>query len=313
MIISASRRTDIPAFYSEWFFNRIKEGYVLVRNPMNIYQVSKISLSPEVVDCIVFWTKNPKPMIRRLDELKDYKYYFQFTLTSYDKTIEPNVPTKKTIIQTFIELSNLIGKEKVIWRYDPIILTNLFTKEYHYKWFEKLAQKLSPYTNKCVISFVDLYRKTEKNLKGMELLPLANSDMEEIASKFSLIASKYGLSLETCSELINLEKYNIAHSKCIDDRLISNVLGINLTIEKDPNQRETCGCVKSIDIGAYNTCKHECYYCYANFSKDIVAKNISQHKIKSPLLFGELNENDKITNREMISYIDNQMSFINIQ
>ncbi len=140
MILSASRRTDIPAFYSEWFFNRIKEGYLLVRNPMNIHQVNRINLSPQLVDCIVFWTKNPKPMLKRLDELKNYKYYFQFTLNSYDKTIEPNVPLKKDLIETFIKMSNLVGKEKLIWRYDPILLTNVFTKEYHYKWFEKLAQ-----------------------------------------------------------------------------------------------------------------------------------------------------------------------------
>jgi DNA repair photolyase len=275
---------------------------------MNIHQVSRINLSTELVDCIVFWTKNPKPMLKRLDELKNYKYYFQFTLNSYDKTIEPNVPAKKDLIETFTKMSNLIGKERVIWRYDPIILTKIFTKEYHYNWFEKLAQKLSPYTNKCVISFVDLYKKTERNLKGIELLPLTNSDMEEMANNLSSTSSKYGISIETCSEVINLEKYNIVHTKCIDDRLISGILGTKLTIEKDPNQRELCGCIKSIDIGAYNTCNHGCFYCYANFSKDTVAKNIYQHNSKSPLLFGELNENDKIIDREMKSYVDNQIS-----
>ncbi len=310
MILSASRRTDIPAFYSEWFFNRIKEGYLLVRNPMNIHQVSRINLSPQLVDCIVFWTKNPKPMLKRLDELKNYKYYFQFTLNSYDKTIEPNVPLKKDLIETFIKMSTLIGKERVIWRYDPILLTNVFTKEYHYKWFEKLAQKLSPYTNKCVISFVDLYKKTERNLKGIELLPLTNSDMKEIANNLAAISSNYGFSIETCSEAISLENCNIVHGKCINDRLISSIIGTPLTIEKDPYQREICGCVKSIDVGAYNTCKHECFYCYANFSKDTVIKNISQHNSKSPLLFGELGENDKITDRDMKSYVDKQISLI---
>ncbi|HBN84925.1 MAG TPA: hypothetical protein DDZ89_13905 [Clostridiales bacterium] len=311
MIISASRRTDIPAFYSEWFFNRIKEGYVLVRNPMNAHQVSRIDLSPDLVDCIVFWTKNPEPMLSRLDELKNYKYYFQFTLTSYDETIEPNVPVKMKLIDTFINLSNQIGKERVIWRYDPIILTDVFTKDCHYKRFEKLARHLSPYTNKCVISFVDLYRKTERNLKDIEFFPITNCDMEEIAKILSDISLKYGLSIDTCSESINLEKYHIGHSKCVDDQLISKILGAKLTIEKDPNQRETCGCVKSIDIGAYNTCTHECLYCYANFSKNTVAKNISQHNSKSPLLFGELTESDQVKDRDMKSYIDKQMSIIN--
>ncbi len=310
MILSASRRTDIPAFYSEWFFNRIREGYLLVRNPMNIHQVSRINLSPKLVDCIVFWTKNPKPMLKRLDELKTYKYYFQFTLNSYDKTIEPNVPLKKDLIETFIKMSNLVGKERVIWRYDPILLTNVFTKEYHYKWFEKLAQNLSPYTNKCVISFVDLYKKTERNLKGIELLPLTNSDMKEMAINLAAISSSYGFSIETCSEALSLENCNIAHGKCIDDRLIFNIVGTPLTLQKDPHQREICGCVKSIDIGAYNTCKHECFYCYANFSKDTVIKNISQHNSKAPLLFGELGENDKVTDRDMKSYVDKQIRLI---
>ena len=261
MILSVSRRTDIPAFYSNWFFNRIKQGFLLVRNPMNAHQVSRVVLNPEVIDCIVFWTKNPRPMLRRLEELKEYKYYFQFTLNSYDKSLEPNVPRKKYLINTFKELSEKIGKEKVIWRYDPIILTDIFTKEYHYKWFEYLAKELCNYTNKCVISFLDLYKKTERNLKGIKVIPLNKIDMEEIAAKISSIASKYNLIIETCSEKIELDKFGINHGKCIDDRLICKILGCNFNIDKDPNQRQICGCVKSIDIGAYNTCKHECLYC----------------------------------------------------
>jgi DNA repair photolyase len=301
LIISASRRTDIPAFYSEWFLNRIREKYLLVRNPMNIHQVSKINLSPEVVDCIVFWTKNPQPMLDRLNELEVYRYYFQFTLNSYDKSIEPDVPDKKQIINTFAELSNRIGKERVIWRYDPILLSPEFDKEYHIKWFEALAERLSNYTNKCVISFVDLYKKTERNMKGIELLPMVKEDMEELASKFSQIADGYNLVIESCSEDIDLDKYKIKHGRCIDDKLVSLITGRNFSIDKDPNQREICGCVKSIDIGAYNTCKHHCLYCYANFSKDAVEKNNKQHNSELPLLFGEIAENDKITERQ-ISY-----------
>ena len=170
MIISASRRTDIPAFYSDWFFNRIKEGYVLVRNPMNIHQVSKIKLSPDVVDCIVFWTKNPKPMLDKLDELKDYRYYFQFTLNSYSNDIEPNVPSKsEEIINTFKQLSDLIGRDRVIWRYDPIILSEKYTVQYHIKYFEKLSQILNGSFNKCVISFVDFYKKNARTLNESKI------------------------------------------------------------------------------------------------------------------------------------------------
>ena len=144
MIISASRRTDIPNYYSEWFFNRIKEGYVLVRNPMNISQVSKISLSPDVVDGIVFWTKNPLPILDRLEELREYTYYFQFTLTPYGKDVEPNVPSKNDlIIPSFRKLSERIGKERVVWRYDPILFNDKYTMDYHIKYFKALAAKLT--------------------------------------------------------------------------------------------------------------------------------------------------------------------------
>lgn len=310
MILSVSRRTDIPAFYSDWFFRRIEEGYALVKNPLNTKQVSKINLDPSVIDCIVFWSKNPQPMLHRLGELKNYKYYFQFTLNSYDISIEPNVERKKDLIKTFITLSSLIGKERVIWRYDPIILTNVFTKEYHYKWFDVLASHLCKYTNKCVISFLDLYKKTERNLRGIILSPINPIDMEEIAERFSQIASKYNLTIESCSERIDLEKYNIRHTKCIDDRLISEIIGQKILIDKDKNQREECGCVRSIDIGAYNTCKHGCLYCYANYSKNIVQKNIQTHDCMSPILVGNLCGDEKITDREMISYRSSQISFI---
>lgn len=163
MILSASRRTDIPNYYSDWFLHRIEEGFVYVRNPMNPHQISKINLSPEVVDCIVFWTKNPKPMLDRLAELKAYSYYFQFTLTGYGTDIEAGVPHKKeSIIPTFQSLSGKIGKEKVIWRYDPILFTDKYTPEYHLKAFEQIASALHGYTNKCVISFVDTYVKNKK-------------------------------------------------------------------------------------------------------------------------------------------------------
>jgi DNA repair photolyase len=308
MIISASRRTDIPAFYSDWFFNRIKEGFLLVRNPMNIHQVSRINLTPDVVDCIVFWTKNPGPMINRLSELNEYNYYFQFTLNSYDKSIEPDVPEKKILINTFQELSKKLGKDRVIWRYDPILLTDSFDIQYHIKWFEYLANKLNEYTNKCVISFVDLYKKTERNLKGINMMPMDKAAINNIASQLSLIASKYHLQIESCSEDFDLDNYNIKHGKCIDDTLISKIIGKRLNSEKDPNQRLSCGCIKSLDIGAYNTCKHNCFYCYANLNKEVVKKNIQSHNDNSPLICGELGEKDKINVRTVSSNVETQFS-----
>ncbi|MEY8762401.1 MULTISPECIES: DUF1848 domain-containing protein [Clostridium] len=302
MILSVSRRTDIPAFYSKWFFNRIKEGFVLVRNPFNTKQVGKINLNPEIVDCIAFWTKDPGKMLDRLDEIREYNYYFQFTLNPYDRTLEKNVPGKEYLIDTFIKLSLKIGRDRVIWRYDPIVLTDRFTKEYHCKCFEYLAEKLGPYTDKCVISFLDLYRKTERNLRSINVLPIGKNDMFQLAEKFSKIAFRYDLTVETCSEDIDLSRFNISHGRCIDDKLISHIVGQKLSVEKDPNQRKACGCVKSIDIGAYNSCGHNCLYCYANSSGDIVERSLSMHDENSPLLVGRLCGDEKIIDRDVKSY-----------
>ncbi|NLB89365.1 MAG: DUF1848 domain-containing protein, partial [Syntrophomonadaceae bacterium] len=266
MILSVSRRTDIPAFYLDWFFKRISEGYALVRNPMNYRQVSRVVLNPEPIDCIVFWTKDPSQIIDKLDLLKDYHYYFQITITPYDRTIEKNLPSKNEVINSFKKLSEAIGSEKVIWRYDPIIINNELTIDYHVKHFESLASQLHDYTNKCIISFLDIYRKTERNMKGIGFDIIGEDVMKAIGARLVLIGEKYDIKLETCCELVDLSAVGIKHAKCIDDELISKIIGQEIEIPKDKNQREVCGCVSSIDIGAYNTCSHKCIYCYANFS-----------------------------------------------
>lgn len=294
MILSVSRRTDIPAFYSEWFLNRIKEGYLLVRNPINYHQVSRVNLNPEFIDCIVFWTKNPAPMINKLHLLKDYNYYFQFTLNPYDRSIEKNLPEKSEISKTFIRLSEKLGPDRVIWRYDPIMLTDKFNPDYHYQCFDSLAQKLKNQTKKCVISFLDLYNKTERNLKSVKLLPISQDNTKEMASNLVNIAEKYNLTMETCSEQTDLSFLGIRSGKCIDNQLISQLVEAPLKMKKDKNQREFCGCIASIDIGTYNTCKHDCLYCYANFSKTKVTNNCLKYDKNSPLLVGSLEPKDVI-------------------
>jgi len=306
MIISASRRTDIPAFYSEWFYNRLKDGFVYVKNPMNHRQISKISLKPDVVDCIVFWTKNPKKMIpdiKIIDNL-GIAYYFQFTLNSYDQEIETNVPLKTGLIDTFINLSERIGKNRVIWRYDPILLTEKVTIDYHIKYFKYLASKLHKYTNKCIISFVDFYKKCQRNLKPINPIEFNDQIKLQLAESLQAIALKYDLILETCSEDIELSSIGITHGKCIDDELIQGLCRGKIKIGKDKNQREACGCVTSIDIGAYNTCEHGCLYCYANYNQDIVLKNIEKHNPTSPLLFGKVGPHDKVSERKVKKLID---------
>ena len=303
MILSVSRRTDIPAFYSEWFYNRLKEGFVYVRNPMNIHQVSKVMLSPEVVDCIVFWSKNPRPMFARLDELKDYMYYFQYTINAYDQGMELSVPRKEGIINTFKELSDKIGPKRVIWRYDPILLTEKMDTDYHVKYFEEIAKRLEGKTNTCVISFVDLYKKTQSNLKDTQAREPSQNEMVELATKMCQIAQVYGMLIQTCAEAIELESVGIKHGKCIDSVLIEDLLGVKLVVGKDPNQRKECGCVQSIDIGEYNTCAHGCKYCYANFKEGVVARNRAAHNPLSPLLVGELGPEDKVTERKLFSFV----------
>lgn len=278
MILSVSRRTDIPAFYSEWFFNRVKAGFADVINPFNANKFSRVPINPEIVDCIVFWTKDAAPMIERLEELKDYKFYFQFSITPYDEDVEPGLlrsKTKKKIIRTFQELSETIGKDKVIWRYDPIIFSRTFNVDWHLNQFDYLIQKLSPYTNRCVISFVDLYKKTQHNTKPLGLLELDENTMKEIALGFSQIAEGK-LEIQSCAEKIDLAEFGIKHGSCIDKDIVEQVIGTKIKVKPD-NQRPDCKCVDSVDIGAYDTCLNLCAYCYANFRPQIAVRNHENH------------------------------------
>jgi len=303
MIISASRRTDIPAFYSEWFINRINDGYLMTRNPMNKYQVGKINLNPELIDCIVFWSKNPANMIPKLNQLKDYNYYFQFTLNPYPRYIEKGLPPLSELIDTFKRLSDKIGSKRVIWRYDPILLTDEISVDYHRREFEKLASALQNYTSRCVISFIDMYKKCDRNLKPITIRNMTSNDMRMVGYSFSQIAKTYNIEVETCAELINLQDMGIRHGKCIDDKLIEKIIQKPLDVKKDKNQRLECGCVSSIDIGAYNTCPHHCLYCYANFNYEMVEKNRKLHDVNSPFMIGNNHEKDKVTERKMKSLV----------
>ena len=274
---------------------------------MNPKQVSKIELTPKTVDCFVFWTKNVTPMLERLDELKDYNYYFQYTITSYGKDVEKGILDKGQVIESFKKLSNIIGKNKVILRYDPILLSNKYTINYHCKAFDRLCSKLYKYTEKCVISFVDLYKKTERNTKELNLMPMSIENIKEISKRLSIIANKYGLSLETCSEGYDLTEFGIKKGKCIDDKLISEIIGYEVKAKKDDTQREVCGCVKSVDIGQYNTCRHHCLYCYANFNYSQGEENFKLHNKNNPLLIGEVRNDAKITIRDMKSIKGNKI------
>lgn len=314
MIISASRRTDIPAYYGEWFLNRLREEYVFVRNPMNARQIGKISLSPDVVDGIVFWTKNPVPMLHKLPEIDKYNYYFQFALTAYDRDVEPDIPSKNDIIiPAFQRLSRLIGRERVVWRYDPIFFNDRYTMEYHCKYFEVLAAKLGAYTEKCTVSFLDLYRNTAWNMQALRPRKETVEQQLELMQRFAEIAKKYGFYIDTCCEAIDLEKYGIFHACCIDRERLERIAKYRLTVGKDQNQRPQCGCISSIDIGAYNTCKNGCLYCYANNSRNTVLRNTKMHNPAAPLLFGEIGPDDVIKERKIESLQEHQLTLSDLK
>ena len=305
MIVSVSRRTDIPAFYPDWFFRRLEEKYVYVRNPMNPRQVSELRLDRDSVDCFVFWTKNPGPMMDRLSALDEmeYPYYFQFTLTAYGTDLEPGVADKDEMIKIFRRLSRRIGPERVVWRYDPVLLGGDYTIQYHREWFEKMCRALCGYTESCVISFLDMYSRIKKNMEYQGILPLSQEDIRILASILGPIAARYGIRMSTCSEEMDLEEYGIRKGECIDDRLIESITGHHLDVKRDDTQRASCGCVKSVDIGTYHTCAHFCRYCYANLSQRQVEENRRQHNPDSPLLIGSLRGDEKITPRGMKSVI----------
>lgn len=302
MILSVSRRTDIPNYYPEWFMKRIEEGFLYVRNPMNLRQISKITLAPEEVDCIVFWSKNPEPLMAHLGELdkRGYIYFFQLTLTGYGKDIEPGVPHKKEkMLDVFKTLSERIGSNKVIWRYDPILFNRKYMPEYHLNAFQAIAEALCGYTRRCIISFVDEYAKNRKNMRELGCYELPEPEVKEFAKQLADIASATGMSIATCAEKLDLKDCGIAHSSCIDKKLIEEIIGCGLDIKRDKNQRPECGCVESVEVGTYNTCKNGCKYCYANHSIESMLENCKRYDVNSPILCGQVSEEDRITERKV--------------
>ncbi len=310
MIISATKRTDIPSYYGEWFVNRLKAGYVLIQNPYNNNRYSKANLTREAVDIIAFWTKNPKPFLKYLPIIDEmgYPYYFQFTITPYGKETESGLPNKEELLETFITLSEKIGKKRVVWRYDPIILSDIYTMDYHTERFSYMAKKLSSYTERCVISFVDSYKNVTTRMGIDPSYQMSNENIYAISEIFSKIASKNNIELFTCAEAINLDKFGIKHGACIDKNLIEQILGQNINAKKDKNQRDACGCIESIDIGTYNCCANGCNYCYALTNEKLAISNLKKHNPKLPVLIGEVNPSAIITNRESFSVIENQIS-----
>ncbi|ACD90244.1 Domain of unknown function DUF1848 [Chlorobium limicola DSM 245] len=296
MIVSASRRTDIPAFYGQWMLNRLKAGEVLVRNPMQSKQVSRIILLPEHVDALVFWTKNPEPFLALLPEIDamGYSSYFLFTLTPYDFRLEPGVPRREARIEVFRKLSSLAGRGRVVWRYDPVILTETMNAAWHASSFALLAEALEGYTERCIISFLDDYRKIRNRMRDIGYFIPGVDEMEELAVRFSGTAGKHGIGLYTCGHDIDLSHCGIMHSHCVDNELIGRICGRKLIgIRKDRGQRKACGCAESRDIGSYDTCMHGCRYCYA-VSNRAASRNAALYDPLSPMLCDSIRDDDLV-------------------
>lgn len=307
MILQTGMRTDIPAFYARWFINRVREGYVLVRNPYHDSSVTKYIISPDVVDLIGFCTKNPEPVLKYMNELKSYGQYWFVTITPYGADIEPNVPDKEKIIEVFIKLSELVGVNSIAWRYDPIIIDDEYTVDVHIREFENMAGKLAGYTDTCIISFVDLYPKVFRNYP--EVRSVGNTNRITIAREFARIGDRFGIHIKSCCEGKDLEIYGIDCKGCMTAKTYEKALNTKLIFPSKKPLREGCACILGNDIGQYNTCGHLCKYCYANYSAELVQHNMKLHNPNSPFLIGESRLGDKIHNAEQKSYIDNQLSF----
>ena len=295
MILNVSGRTDIIAFYCEWFMNRYKKGYIDVRNPFYNKQVSRINFSD--VDAIMFCTKNPIPIVKHLQEITK-PILFHVTLTPYKKDIEPNVPSKKEIIEAIKEISNIIGKDNLYIRYDPVFLSDKYNINYHIKAFDKMCSLLDGYVTNIIISFIDNYKNVQNNIKDLKLRKFAEKDFEQIGINFSRSASNHGMTVQTCFEERRLLEYGFIKRDCLGVELAYKLTGKTKFKKCKARRGNMCNCVEMVDIGVYNSCKHFCKYCYANYDENRVIDNYHNHDPNSSLLIGHLASDDIIKIRK---------------
>ena len=295
MVLNVSGRTDVVAFYTEWFMNRYKEGFVDVRNPFNPKLVSRIYFSD--VDAIVFCTKNPTPILKYIDKIKQ-PILFHITLTPYKKDIEPNVLPKGIIIESIKKLSKLIDKNNIYVRYDPIFISDKYNLDYHIKSFDSLCSKLNGYVKHIIISFMDEYKNVSKNDYIIKSKQITDLDYEIIGKNFSKITECYNMTIQTCSEERNLVEYGFQKKDCISHELAFKLTGKTNFKSWKARNNKNCKCIEMVDIGMYNTCKHYCKYCYANYDEKYIEKNVKLHDKNSSLLIGYLKEDDIIKIRK---------------
>ena len=308
MIINTGQRTDIPAFYAKWLANRLKEGFVCVRNPYDPSQVSRYRLDPSVVDVIGFCTKNPAPMFPYMDLLKDYGQYWFVTITGYGRDIEPGVPDKHKVLDDFKKLSDTVGIDSIGWRYDPILISDRYSEEYHLRAFSRIAESLSGYTKTAVISFIDLYPKVRRNFP--EAREVNKEQRLRLGKEMISIASQHGMTVKPCAEGDELAEFGADCGGCMTVGVYEKAIGKSLIVPKKKGARAECTCYLSCDIGAYNTCRHLCRYCYANADPSEVLARSKLHDPRSPFLIGNYTDGDVIHDVPQESWIDGQTSFM---
>ncbi|MFH1137217.1 MAG: DUF1848 domain-containing protein [Pseudomonadota bacterium] len=295
MIISASRRTDIPAFHAPWFMNRIRAGFVLVPNPFNPKQIRRVSLAPGDVSGLVFWTRNPEPLLTGLDELdrRGFPYYFLFTITGLPRILEKNTLPPDRAAEIFRRLSTRLGPGRVVWRFDPVIITDVSPPGAILENFTVLAERLSGSTDRVIFSFAEIYRKVKKNLdrlereEGVRCRDLAASpgEMTDLAGKLAEVAAARGLRLQACCPQVDLTPAGLVPGKCVDPALLPGLTPEDFP--RDKTQRPGCNCVASADIGQYDSCLHGCVYCYAVKNPEAALANRKRHDPDSPFMLGK--------------------------
>lgn len=310
MILNTGSRTDIPAYYSEWFYNRIEAGYVLSRNPYYPSQVTRYLLNPELIDVMIFCSKNPEPMLERISPLAPYSTFWFVTITPYGQDIEPYVPPKEQVIRSFQRLSRIVGRQRISWRYDPVFITEKYSVSYHIGQFGRMAEALSEYTDQCVISFIDLYEKTKRNFRGIR--SVTGQEQEILVEAFSKTARENNLQIHLCCENAALVRENVDADGCMSQAVLERAIGCRLNVPGKRYARSECSCLLGADIGAYNTCGHGCLYCYANYDREVVERNRKAHNALSPFLIGDLREGDVIKTAEQKSWKDGQMDIFDI-
>lgn len=306
MIINTGQRTDIPAFYSQWLCNRLSAGFVLVRNPYYPQQVTRYRLDPDAVDLIAFCTKNPAPILPHLDALSAFRTFWHVTITPYGRDIEPGVPAAAQVMQSFCRLSDQVGRDHIVWRYDPILITEKYSLQFHQQAFSEMCKCLQGKTNEVIISFLDLYRKTRRNFP--EGRTVTKEERDVIGKVFSEIGASHGIAVSTCLEGTDLARYHVDCSGCMTKEKIEKAFHEELVIPSGKTMvREGCRCLLGNDIGAYNSCGHGCRYCYANENQELVRRNMHLHDPKSPFLIGHAMPGDIVHDARQQKWFTGQM------